>query len=133
MKTETLKKMGAHLYDVHISKQWETDGFDSMNHFIRFNAEAFCKKKPLDVEHVYAEMVKAFESHKRFQMIEAEVVECIAFEKKLSDYKKDTLTTFMSSWFNEKDQKLILKLLDGIEGCFIIEEHKNKAGAEITT
>ncbi len=126
------KEIGAYLFKIHESEQWKEDGFESMTHFIRFNAEAFCKQKNVPIEDVYAEMVKAFESHKKFHEIEADVEQSIEFEKKLSTYRKDTLTTFMSSWISKEEQELILQLLNGIEGCLIAEDYKNEAGAEVT-
>jgi len=133
MNKDKLKEIGAYLFGVYENKKWETDGFNSMNHFIRFIAEAFCKQKNLPIEDVYAEMVKAFESEKKLHEIEAEVEESIEFEKKLSDYRKDTLTAFLSSWFSKEDHEITLQLLNGIEGCLIAEDYKNKAGAEVTT
>lgn len=72
-------------------------------------------------------------NQEKLKEIEADVEQSIEFEEKLSTYRKDTLTTFMSAWFYTDDHKIILQLLNGIEGCLIAEDYKNKAGAEVTT
>ncbi|MEP0004444.1 MAG: hypothetical protein ABJ387_01575 [Balneola sp.] len=125
---DKLKEIGAYLFGVYENKKWETDGFNSMNHFIRFNAEAFCEQKNIPLEDVYAEMLKAFENHKKIKEIEADVSKSVEFEEKLSEFSKESITTFMSIWFPEEHYDFVIESIRSTDGIL-----KNKAGAEVTT
>lgn len=125
---EKLKEIGAYLFGVYENNTWEAQGFDSMNHFIRFNAETFCKTKDYPIEDIYAEMVKAFESEKKIKEIEADVSKSVEFEEKLSEFSKESITTFMSIWFPEEHYDFVIKSIRSTDGIL-----KNKAGAEVTT
>ena len=64
-------------------------------------------------------------------MIFEDIQKSIEFEKQLSEFDKDSLTTFMAVWFDSEDYEVILSIVKLAEASLLTE--KNKAGAEVTT
>lgn len=78
-------------------------------------------------------------------MISEDIQNSIEFEKQLSEFDKDALTTFIAIWFESEDYELILSIIKLAEANLRLSdidkkieirkiiENKNKAGAEVTT